>query len=179
LERLLGGHVAAARGHRWAGYLLLAAFGLLAVTRAGSIARFITGSVRFRRSDLRWFATYPAFLLRRREAPARHEGHFDPGQRLLNVAVVVSFLALGATGVVMGFPDAVSPAAFAWSLRVHRAATWILVVAVAGHLLVASGILPAYRGVWRAMHLDGTVWLSVARRLWPRWTEDGRQQDRR
>jgi hypothetical protein len=42
---------------------------------------------------------------------------------------------------------------------------------LAGHLLVAIGVLPGYRGVWRAMHLAGRVPVATARRIWPGWAE--------
>jgi hypothetical protein len=38
-------------------------------------------------------------------------------------------------------------------------------------VLVAIGVLPGYRGVWRAMHLGGRVSVETARRLWPAWAE--------
>jgi hypothetical protein len=42
---------------------------------------------------------------------------------------------------------------------------------IVGHIVVAAGILPGYRGAWRSMHLGGRVSLDTARRLWPGWTE--------
>jgi hypothetical protein len=36
-------------------------------------------------------------------------------------------------------------------VRVHRAATYVLTVMVVAHVLVAAGVLPGYRGVWRAL----------------------------
>jgi formate dehydrogenase subunit gamma len=108
-----------------------------------------------------------------RNAPAPHEGHFDPGQRLFNLAAGAALLALSATGLLMSFPRAFVPAVFAWSLRVHRVATWWLLAAVAGHVLVASGVLRAYRGAWRAMHGGGRVPRELAERLWPSWAARG------
>jgi hypothetical protein len=72
---------------------------------------------------------------------------------------------------VMAFPQRVVPAAFAWSLRLHESATWVLMASIVGHLVVASGAIPAYRGVWRAMHADGRVSRMLADRLWPAWAE--------
>jgi formate dehydrogenase subunit gamma len=178
LEALLGGHVATARWHRWIGFGLLGLGILVAVVRPRASAWFIAASVRFERQDFRWFARYPRFLLRpSRHAPGRHEGHFDPGQRLFNLTVVASLLALAATGVVMSFPQRFLPVAFAASLRIHRGTTWVLALAVAGHLLVTSGVLRGYRGVWRAMHRDGRVTEALADLLWPKWAKD--QRDRR
>ncbi len=140
--------------------------------------RFVEDSVRFRREDARWFARYPLFLLRPRfHPPAAHAGHFDPGQRALNCVVVLSFLVLAITGALMSFPQHETPRTFAISFRVHIVATWALGVAVAGHVLVASGVHRGYRRVWRAMHLGGRVPLAVARRLWPAWAEDAERSD--
>jgi formate dehydrogenase subunit gamma len=158
------------------GFGLLGLGLLVAVLRPGTSTWFLAESVRFRAGDLRWFARYPRFLLRpSRHAPAPHEGHFDPGQRVFNVLVVTSLLVLAVTGAVMSFPQRFLPPLFAASLRIHRAATWVLGVAVAGHLVVASGVLPGYRGVWRAMHRDGRVPATLGEVLWPKWA---RRQER-
>lgn len=173
IERLLGGHVAAAAGHRWVGLALIGVAAVVMAVRPRSVMRFLAESLRFRRGDVRWFATWPGFVLRPgRVSLARHEGHFDPGQRVLNVVIVAAFLVLAVTGAVMTVPRLVVPAAFGISLRLHRAATWVLAASVAGHIVVASGVLPSYRGVWRAMHRDGRVRADLARTLWPRWAED-------
>jgi formate dehydrogenase subunit gamma len=52
-------------------------------------------------------------------------------------------------------------------VRVHRGSTYVLTGLVVGHLLVTLGILPGYRGVWRAMHWRGRVAEATVRRLWP------------
>jgi formate dehydrogenase subunit gamma len=62
--------------------------------------------------------------------------------------------------------------AFVWMFRIHRYATYVLTVLVVGHVLIAIGLLPGYRGVWRSMHLNGRVPLATARRLWPRSVEE-------
>jgi cytochrome b subunit of formate dehydrogenase len=172
LEALLGGHVAAAHWHRWIGFALIGLALLVMAFRPRASSRFLGNSVRFRRSEIAWFTTYPRFVLRpSRHSPARHDGHFDPGQRVMNVVIVLSFVVLSATGILLSFPQAFTPTAFAWSLRVHKFATWVLIAAVAGHVLVATGVLRAYRGVWRAMHRDGRVPAPLAHRLWPAWAE--------
>lgn len=180
VANLIGGHVAAARWHRWVGYALIGAGLVIPMVRWRAAVGFLAESVRFRPSDIRWFQSYPRFVLRpSHHAPARHEGHFDPGQRVLNCAIVLAFVALASTGVVMSFPEAVIPSVFGWSLRIHRAATWLLVASVAGHLLVATGLLSAYRGVWRAMHRDGRVPADLAAKLWPAWAEARHQPNSR
>ncbi|SFO23186.1 formate dehydrogenase subunit gamma [Actinomadura madurae] len=60
---------------------------------------------------------------------------------------------------------------FAVLVRVHKWATYACTVLIAGHVLVASGVLPGYRGVWRSMHLGGRLDARVAGRLWPGWLE--------
>lgn len=173
LEALFGGHVAAAHSHRWIGFGLIVGAGIVLLLRPGTSLRFLGESSRFRMADLRWFASYPAYLLGpARHRPARHEGDFDPGQRLFNLLVVGSLVALSTTGVLMSFPQAFVPTVFAWSVRVHRGATWALAAGVGGHVIVASGVLSAYRGVWRAMHRDGRVDRRLAETLWPRWVEE-------
>jgi formate dehydrogenase subunit gamma len=53
--------------------------------------------------------------------------------------------------------------------QVHKWTTYVVTALILGHVLVASGILPGYRGVWRSMHLGGRLDARVARRLWPAW----------
>jgi cytochrome b subunit of formate dehydrogenase len=171
LADVLGGHVPAATSHRWVGYGLLVVAALVVVVWWRAAGRFLSDSVEFRRSDGRWLAGYPRMALaRRRPAPApHHAGHFDPGQRVFNILLLLALFVLGATGVVLGMPQRFLPAAFAWSFRIHKLTTWVLIGLVAGHLLLASGLLPGYRGVWRAMHRDGRVPATTAARLWPAW----------
>lgn len=92
-------------------------------------------------------------------------GHFDPGQRIANLVLIGLLLVLAISGaglvVVTGGP------VFVWLARAHRWATYAVTPVLLGHILVASGLLPGYRGVWRAMHLGGRLPSRVARRLWP------------
>ncbi|MGH2404355.1 MAG: cytochrome b/b6 domain-containing protein [bacterium] len=173
VQDVLGGHVAAGRWHRWIGFGVIIALGLLVpVLRFHDASRFVSESVRFRRADLRWFLSYPLFVLRpSRHGLPWHAGHFDPGQRALNIAFVAAFIALSVTGLLMAFPDRFQPFVFAWSLRVHRIATLVFVGLAMAHIVVASGLLPAYRGTWRAMWGSGRVDRSLAQRLWPGWAE--------
>jgi hypothetical protein len=48
----------------------------------------------------------------------------------------------------------------------HRAVTLLV-----GHVIVASGVLPGYPGVWWAMHLGGRLRIADARRVWAGWAE--------
>jgi hypothetical protein len=60
---------------------------------------------------------------------------------------------------------------FALLSRIHRWTTFVVTPVLVGHVVVAIGVLPGYRGVWRAMHRGGRVPEETARRLWPAWTE--------
>ncbi|MBX6354665.1 MAG: cytochrome b/b6 domain-containing protein [Micromonosporaceae bacterium] len=153
--------------HEYAGWGLLALGVLGAVLGWRAVATLLTDSVRFRRSDLGWFARWPLALLTGRFP--RHEGHFDPGQRILNLAVLVLLVVLVGTGV--GLTQVVGGPAFVWLNRLHKWATYAVTPVLLGHILVASGVLPGYRGAWRAMHLGGRLPARVARRLWPGWLD--------
>lgn len=158
--------------HRRAGWVLvaLAATGVTLGVRAAWT--FVRETARVNRGDGRWFLRWPVGALTGRFG--RHRGHFDPGQRVANVVFVVTLATLGVTGVAMttlsGGPT------FATMVRVHRAATYVLTALVVGHLLVVSGILPGYRGAWRAM-VTGRVTRGTARRLWRSEAGPGRPPD--
>ncbi|WP_328415075.1 hypothetical protein OG470_22190 [Micromonospora sp. NBC_00389] len=104
---------------------------------------------------------------------ARHEGHFDPGQRVANLLMVGLFVALIGSGIglvlVTGGPW------FVWLQRVHRWATYLITPVLIGHIVIAAGLPPGYRGVARAMHLGGRLPLQVAQRLWPGWLDRQRE----
>jgi cytochrome b subunit of formate dehydrogenase len=147
---------------------VLAGLTVLAVVVGGRGWRtFWRESVRFRRGDAAWFRRWPAAIFTGRFG--RHEGRFDPGQRIANLVLVATLLALVVSGVglvlVSGGP------AFVWLSLVHRWSTYVVTPVVVGHVIIASGILPGYRGVWRAMHLGGRLRLPDAHRVWPGWTE--------
>ena len=151
--------------HTFMGWVLvfLTAAGALVGWRAVRV--LMRESVRFRRSDLSWFARWPAALMTGRFV--WHDGHFDPGQRIANM-VMVTVLALligSGTGLmaVSGGP------AFVWLGRVHRWSTYMLTPVILGHILVGAGVVPGYRGVWRAMHMGGRLRRQDAARLWPGW----------
>jgi formate dehydrogenase subunit gamma len=123
--------------------------------------------MRFDHGDARWFRAWPKALVTGRFP--RHEGRFDPGQRIANLVLVVLLGALVVSGVWLarlhGGPT------FAVLVRVHRWSTYAITPVILGHVLIASGVLPGYRGVWRSMHLGGHLRIEVARRLWPAWSE--------
>ena len=133
---------------------------------------FVAETLRAERGDVRWFLRWPGSMFSGRFA--LHSGHFDPGQRVFNVLVCGGVALLLATGA--GLVTVHGGAAFVWLLRLHRWATYMVVVIVAGHIVLALGVLPGYRGVWRAMHWRGRLEARVARRLWPAWFERRRNR---
>jgi formate dehydrogenase subunit gamma len=149
--------------HLWLGW----AFAVVAVAGAmvgfGAVRTFIRESLAFRRGDGAWFARWPGAIFSGRFAS--HRGHFDPGQRIANLVIVSCLAALVVSGV--GMAAVHGGPAFVWLVRVHRWSTYVLTPVVIGHVLIASGILPGYRGVWKSMHLGGGVNEEVVRRLWP------------
>jgi cytochrome b subunit of formate dehydrogenase len=131
--------------HKLVGWILtgLVLAGLLLGIRA--IPSFVAESLRLRRSELGWFPRWPAAAFTGRFG--WHEGRFDPGQRFLNVLLILGLALLLGSGVglvmVHGGP------AFVVLNQVHTWTTYPVTGLILGHVLVASGILPGYRGVWR------------------------------
>lgn len=149
--------------HRIAGWVLagLVAGALtLGVRGAWTFAR---ETARIDRGDRRWFRHWPAGALTGRFAP--HRGRFDPGQRVANIAFVLTLGTLIASGIAL--TTLTGGSTFATLVRVHRGATYVLTVLVVGHIVVVSGVLPGYRGAWRAMVGRGRVPADTVRRLWP------------
>jgi formate dehydrogenase subunit gamma len=153
--------------HRWVGWL---ASGLVVVAAAvwrRRLRGFVRETFRWDRGDRAWLVRWPAAALTGRFR--RHDGDYDPGQRLANVVLVGGLLVLVVSGAALALVH--GGPVFVWVHRVHVWATWVVGVMVVGHMVVASGVLPGYRGAWRAMHLGGRLPESVARRLWPAWLE--------
>jgi cytochrome b subunit of formate dehydrogenase len=149
--------------HRNAGWALTGVAGVGLTLGIRASWTFVRESLRVDRGDGRWFARWPVGALTGRFAP--HRGHFDPGQRLANIAFAGSLGALIVSGIALTTLHGGDT--FVVMVKVHRYATYVLTVLVIGHVLVALGILPGYRGVWRAMHWGGRIPLATARRLWP------------
>lgn len=161
--------------HVYIGWLLaILAVGVPVIGWRG-MATFARETFRSDAGDLKWFAAWPAALFT--GTFRRHEGHFDPGQRIANVAIVGLLVALLASGITL--VSASEGPAFVWASRVHRWSTWGLAPILVGHILVASGLFPGYRGVWRSIHWKGDLDRSVAQRLWPAWTEKELSEDPR
>jgi thiosulfate reductase cytochrome b subunit len=160
--------------HEWAGWALLAVAAAAAALAARAVAAFVADSLTFRRADLRWLRSWPAACLSGRFE--HHRGRFDPGQRVANFVILAGLLIAVASGV--GLVSVHGGPAFAVLLRVHRFASYALAVVLAGHVVVASGVLAGYRGVWRSMHWGGRLRLTVARRLWPAWAAERTRSSR-
>jgi formate dehydrogenase subunit gamma len=159
--------------HKRAGWALVA-LAAIGVTIGGRAAlTFVKETFRVDRGDLRWFRQLPRAALTGRFP--RHKGHFDPAQRVLNVAFVATLLTLVITGI--GLVTVPGGSTFATLDRVHRDATTLLFVLVVLHVVVAIGVLPGYRGVWRSMHAGGRVATRTAARLWPAATERDVERD--
>jgi cytochrome b subunit of formate dehydrogenase len=156
-----------ARLHVWLGWALLVATVAPLPLALRGIITFTRETLRYDHGDLRWLARLPLAIITGRFP--RHEGHFDPGQRIANVAIVGLLVALVLSGIALVFIHA-GPL-FAIAAFIHRVATYAFTLVIAGHIVVALGILPGYRGVWRSMHLGGRLHLDTARRLWPGWTD--------
>jgi cytochrome b subunit of formate dehydrogenase len=165
LSRLTG--LADTRLHVWLGRSLAVLAVACLVLGWRGIATFLRETFRVDRGDGRWWLRWPGGSFTGRFA--RHEGHFDPGQRLANVVIVGGLLVLTGTGIALtllhGGP------VFATLDKVHRITTFIVTPFILGHMLLAFGILPGYRGVWRSMHWGGKVERGTATRVWPGWAE--------
>jgi formate dehydrogenase subunit gamma len=161
LARALG--LADVEIHRRAGWVLVVLVGLGVTVGVRGAWTFVRETLRVNRGDGRWFLRWPIGVVTGRFA--KHRGHFDPGQRLLNVGIVASLGTLIVTGV--GLTTIHSGSDFVLLARLHRGATYVLTALVVGHVVVAIGVLPGYRGVWRSMHLRGRTPKATVKRLWP------------
>lgn len=160
--------------HTNLGWVLAGVAGLGILIGWRAAVTLIRDSVRFRKTDFTWLIRWPRALVTGRFA--RHDGHFDPGQRVANLVMVVLLIALIGSGI--GLVTVSGGPAFVWFSRIHRWATYLFTPVLIGHVLIASGVLPGYRGVWRAMHLGGRLRQRDAARVWPGWLERARARDR-
>lgn len=153
--------------HVWLGWGLVVVAVIPLPFALRGIATFVRETVRVDPGDLGWLVRWPIGVITGRFP--RHDGHFDPGQRLANVAIVALLAALIVSGAALVLVR-VGPL-FAFLAAIHRLSTIAFTVVIGGHVIVALGVLPGYRGVWRSMHLGGRLRLDTARRLWPGWTD--------
>ena len=131
------------------------------------VRTFVRETFRRDPGDARWWARWPRAVLT--GGFARHDGTFDPGQRVANVLIVGGLIVLTSSGIALtllhGGP------VFALLAKIHLWTAVVVTPVILGHVLVAIGVLPGYRGVWHSMHLGGRVPEETARRVWPGWTE--------
>ena len=135
--------------HVWLGRALAVLVLALFLGGPRAIVPFVRETLRHDGGDGRWWVRLPAAVVTGRFA--RHEGTFDPGQRLANVAIVGGLLVLTGTG--LGLTIVHGGSSFVAMATIHRWGALVVTAAIAVHVFVAAGILPGYRGVWRSMHL--------------------------
>jgi cytochrome b subunit of formate dehydrogenase len=166
LSRVTG--VADTRLHIWLGWALTAVVALGVVAGVRAIPTFLRETVRHDRGDGRWFIRWPKAVFTGRFA--RHDGKWDPGQRIANVVIVVGLLVLIVTGI--GLAMLHGGHVFAMFAKVHKWTAIVITPVLLGHIVIAAGVLPGYKGVWRSMHLGGRLRKETADRLWPAWHEE-------
>ncbi|MGH2811693.1 MAG: cytochrome b/b6 domain-containing protein [Actinomycetota bacterium] len=154
--------------HEYAGYVLAALGALVVLVGWRGVRTFLAESITFVHGDGTWLTKWPSSVFTGR-FPNSH-GHFDPGQRIANLVFVAGFVILVGSG--LGIVMLSGGPTFAFLVKLHRWTTYALTPVIVGHVVVASGLLPGYRGVWRSMHWRGELDAGVARRLWPGWTEN-------
>jgi cytochrome b subunit of formate dehydrogenase len=131
-----------ARVHVWLGWALAGAIVVSLLIGGLRIVGFARETFRLDRGDGRWWLRWPGAVLTGRFA--RHEGRFDPGQRVANVIMLGGLVVLTVTGI--GLAELHGGPVFALLDRIHRLTTFVVTPVILGHLLVALGILPGYRG---------------------------------
>src|SRR5262249_19456059 len=88
---------------------------------------------------------------------------------IANVVIVVGLLVLIVTGV--GLATLHGGHTFALFAKIHKWTAILMTPVLLGHVMIAAGVLPGYKGVWRAMHLGGRLKRTTAQRVWPAWSE--------
>lgn len=172
LVHLLGGHFVLVTSHRWLGYALGTAALCALVFRWPRVRALLGAILHFHRSDAAWLPGLLRALLHPRKCTLPwHAGRFDPAQRLVFLVLFGSLALLVATGVAIHFIPSGARMAFAWTLRTHLAAAWVLMGAISVHVFAGLGVLPTHRGVMRAMFGDGRTPVELSRRLWPGWSD--------
>jgi cytochrome b subunit of formate dehydrogenase len=157
--------------HEYAGYGLGLVMLIWLAHGARGLRSFVRETLRYRPGDGRWLAGLARAVVTGRFGD--HDGHFDPGQRLANVAMLLTLATLLLSGLVMILLP------FHQLFSVHHWAALLATPVIVGHIIVAAGLLPGYRGVWRSMHLGGRLPVEVARRIWPVWLDTHLRPDTR
>jgi cytochrome b subunit of formate dehydrogenase len=153
--------------HEDAGWILAGLTVAAVIFGYRGIATFVIESLRYRRGDGAWLSGWPKAALTGKFRS--HDGHFDPGQRIANIILAGGLLVLIGSGIGLVFVH--GGLLFVRLAFIHRWTTYLVLPVIAGHVIVASGLLPGYRGVWRSMHWGGRVKAETAGRLWPEWLQ--------
>lgn len=171
LTGLLGGHERLGAWHRQLGLVFGGSLVVLPLVAGGRLRQMLVEMARFHRSELRWFSLFLRYCLRpKRYQPPYHDGRYDPAQRVVFLLLGSSLAVCTISGGVLYTAPPGQRLVFAWAIRVHIAASIVLIATVGLHVLAGSGLLPSHRGVARVMFGDGRVPVSLACRLWPGWT---------
>jgi cytochrome b subunit of formate dehydrogenase len=153
--------------HEISGIVLVVVVVLYAMARARAVREFLRESVSRESGDGRWLKAWPQATFTGRFP--HHDGRYDPGQRLANLVPLTTLAVICLSGLAMRFlPDNGQSLK---ALEIHRWATFAVTPVILGHIVIAAGVLPGYRGVWRSMHLGGRLPDQVAHRIWPGWTD--------
>lgn len=170
LLHVVGGHDAAATWHRRLSLTLIFALVATAVVAPRASWQFLHDVTRWRRADVGWPGAFARHARHPDRHPApRHDGRFDPVQRLVFTLMTVMFVVLVVTGVALLVLPRSATGLLAGCVRVHKTTGWLFVALVGAHILAGSGVLPTHRRVGWAM-VTGRVPIRVARLLWPAWT---------
>lgn len=169
---VLGGHLRVNDTHRVLGLAFAAALVLVASFLPGRVSRLLRDTVYFRRGEWRWPLQFLRFCLSPGRHPAPfHDGRFDPAQRVVFCAIILSVVVVSATGVYLYWTPPLGRTVLGYAIRIHIAAAWLLIGCLCVHILAGSGLLRTHRGLVTAMFGDGRVPVPLARVLWPGWTQ--------
>lgn len=167
----LGGHTGVNTVHRLLGLAFAIVGAVLVMLLRRRLAALGREILRVHSRDFGWPLRYIRALCSPGDhAALEHDGRFDPLQRAVLGLLLLATLVTAASGVYLYFLPGAPAWVFALAIRAHIYAAWLLLAAVAIHILAGLGLLPTHRGVLRAMFGDGTVPLATAARLWPGWT---------
>lgn len=140
---------------------IVVAFVVAVVGRWGAALRADLRRVnRWSRDDRRWLRSFGG------DRDARL-GKFNPGQKLNAVFVAATALILAATGSIMRWNKPFSADLRTGADFVHGWFAFFVVVAIAGHIVLAFRDDEALAGM-----TGGTVSLAWARRHSPRWADE-------
>ncbi|MGH8979864.1 MAG: cytochrome b/b6 domain-containing protein [Acidimicrobiales bacterium] len=161
IERLVGRHVLVEEIHVWAGIALPVP---IVVSLLGPWGKRMRRDVRrFNRwtaLELRWL--WPFGAVRELE-----KDKYNPGQKLNAVFVGGSIVVMLGTGVIMKWFGIFPVTWRSGATFVHEVLSWIVVIVIAGHVVMAV----THRDALRSM-VRGWVTLEWAQRHAPRWARE-------